>query len=257
MVAAQWRDEAGTQNLFSPAPLAVRWRPADTPVTDHGDNVGGALAGRSDEPARLAAAFRALPHRRLVVLGDPGAGKTTLAMLLVLALLDDAADPASEEPVPVLLSVASWNPHREHPRTWLTRRLREDYPGLADPSRRVDAAERLVTEHRVLPVLDGLDELPAPRRVTALAALNRSLLPGDPLVLTCRSSEYAVTVEAGEMLRLAAAVQAQPVRPEDALAHLQAAVPPHRLPAWQPVFNQLLADADAPVTATLSTPLAV
>lgn len=42
--------------------------------------------------------FRKLRARQLVVLGDPGAGKTVLA----------------------LLSASTWDPRTEHLRTWLT-----------------------------------------------------------------------------------------------------------------------------------------
>jgi hypothetical protein len=41
-----------------------------------------------------------------VVLGEPAAGKSVVALLLTLGLLPD-------EPVPVLLTVSSWNPHQE------------------------------------------------------------------------------------------------------------------------------------------------
>ena len=48
-----------------------------------------------------------VPTGRLVVLGEPGAGKTMLMVRLVLDLL---ARRASGGPVPVLASMASWNP---------------------------------------------------------------------------------------------------------------------------------------------------
>src|SRR6202011_2881734 len=50
-------------------------------------------------------AFLQLDRRRLVILGEPGAGKTTLAVLLTVALSEVRAP---GDPVPVLLSAASW-----------------------------------------------------------------------------------------------------------------------------------------------------
>src|SRR5207247_1673938 len=62
------------------------------------------LHGRLDQ---IGEKYLALPHRRLVVLGEPGAGKTVLAILLTLSLLERRQ---SGEPVPVLLGLASWDP---------------------------------------------------------------------------------------------------------------------------------------------------
>jgi len=55
----------------------------------------------------ITAAFRGLPPRQLVVLGEPGAGKSVLAVLLTRGLLGERRP---DDPVPVLLPVASWNP---------------------------------------------------------------------------------------------------------------------------------------------------
>jgi hypothetical protein len=69
--------------------------------------------------------------RRLVVPGEPGAGKTVVAILITLGLL---ADPAPGEPGPVLLPVSSWHRGHEHLDAWLGRRLVAEYPGLGDRS---------------------------------------------------------------------------------------------------------------------------
>ncbi|GAA2922349.1 hypothetical protein GCM10020221_18150 [Streptomyces thioluteus] len=46
-------------------------------------------------------------------------------MLLTLGLLE-AYD--AEDPVPVLMTASSWHPRREHPYTWLARRLVQAAP---------------------------------------------------------------------------------------------------------------------------------
>ena len=85
----------------------------------------GDLAGSGGD---LVSVLGRVPTGRLVVLGEPGAGKTMAMVRLVLDLL------ARREPgslVPVLASVASWNPESQDLRGWLTGQLMTDYPVLA------------------------------------------------------------------------------------------------------------------------------
>lgn len=53
--------------------------------------------------------YAGLRTGRLVVLGAPGAGKTVLALQLLLDLLDHRrTQPESAQPVPVWVNAASW-----------------------------------------------------------------------------------------------------------------------------------------------------
>jgi DNA-binding SARP family transcriptional activator len=140
----QWRTEAEMRSLHRPAPVRIMWsstrRRVTAAVKPNGE-AGGAFRG---ELADVVAAFRQTPSRQLVVLGEPGAGKSVLAIQLTLGLL---ADPEPGEPIPVLMPLASWDPHREHLHVWLARKLVEEYPGLANTAAYGrDAASRLVVE---------------------------------------------------------------------------------------------------------------
>ena len=125
-VGTQWEAEARVRRLNDPYPLPVSWVAADASLTDPWDSLvklatsgagwptpppAGTWAagpdGLAGEGGELADVLARVPTGRLVVLGEPGAGKTMLMVRLVLDLL---ARRASGGPVPILASVASWNP---------------------------------------------------------------------------------------------------------------------------------------------------
>jgi NACHT domain len=110
--------------------------------------VGG--AGRGDLETILDY-YQALSPARLVILGDPGAGKTVLAAELVVRLLEHRRD-HQDVPVPVLISAAAYDTRRPWA-DWLTGHLALRF-ALSVP-----AAARLVRDGRILPVVDGLDEM--------------------------------------------------------------------------------------------------
>lgn len=181
-VAAQWREEARIRELDDPAPIPVRWElTTNQRIMDHPEHITAAAtlawSGRGDQVTAMARQFRALRRRRLVIIGGPGSGKTTLAVQLVRELLDNLQP---GDPVPVLVSIAGWDTER-FPRLqgWLAARLDEIYPSLRAPQYGPGMSEQLVQRAHILPVLDGLDEIPAQARTAVIAALNRSLADHD------------------------------------------------------------------------------
>ncbi|XVQ15776.1 hypothetical protein ACQP1W_25650 [Spirillospora sp. CA-255316] len=115
VVTQQWRDEARLRSLDDPDPIPVRWRTREqAALMDHPANIqtgsGQGLwwTASSADITALADRFRRTRRRRLVILGGPGTGKTTLAMQLLLHLLATRHQ-HPDEPVPVLLPVAGWD----------------------------------------------------------------------------------------------------------------------------------------------------
>ncbi|NUR90342.1 MAG: hypothetical protein HOY71_40220, partial [Nonomuraea sp.] len=117
----------------------------------------------------------------------------------------------------------------------------------------------LVTGSHVLPVLDGLDELPDEAQAKVIDALNLSLGDGDQLILTSRTREFREAVAAtGDVLTSSATLAALPLEPDVVADYLRAGVPRVRAGAWRQVFAELDGDAPWAVLAEVTaTPLGV
>jgi len=266
LVEQQWRTEAVLRSLGNPDPIPVRWRATvDDGLVDHPANLSPAtlrLTASSDDIAALAAEFRAMRRRRLVILGGPGAGKTTLAVQLLCELVATRHG-QEDEPVPVLLSVADWNP-RNVPRLqdWLALRLAQDYPALHATALGGEASGALARSGQILPVLDGLDELPTPAQAAVITAVNRSLGGTDQIVLTSRTADYRRAVDAaGNVLASAVVIEPDPLDPYAAAGYLRRCLPARAGPGWGQILTQLRttpAPSNAPIAAiadVAATPL--
>ncbi|WP_439945858.1 helix-turn-helix domain-containing protein [Streptomyces sp. BBFR109] len=267
-VAARWQREEEQRRIQDPYPLPVRWKAACETLTDHWANIRrlppGAPSGPLDLSGRLegiAETYRSIPSGRLVVLGRSGSGKTVLTLRFVL---DHLRSRTPAEPVPVIFSIGAWDPTAVTLRDWLTERLTRDHPGTAAPGPgKVSLASALVDSGRVLPVLDGFDEMADGLRRPALEALNATTLP---LVLTSRPAEYAAAVEETDVLTSAAPIELTDLTLDDL---------DHYLPrttrktdrsdpaagAWQAVLKKLREPSPdgspAPLVTVLTTPLMV
>jgi hypothetical protein len=260
-VRLQWTDEAALRGVASPGPLQLAWSSTARPVASPASAVLGvanlprnARLRSAGNLANLAARFRELPSGQLVVLGKPGSGKTVFALLLTLDLLRHAR---ADDPVPVLVSLSTWNPDTMHLRSWMAARLVEDYPYLAyAETYGTHAAGRLLSTGRVMPVLDGFDELPEATQPAALAALDRAAADGSPFVLTCRTAEYVATIEDhGRPLARAAVVEIEDVLPSQVATFLASSGSLSTL--WEPVLQRLAASPESPLAQAFRTPLMV
>jgi hypothetical protein len=271
-VKTQWYHEADVRRLNDPYPLPVSWHAADTSLADswkalvtlaasgHGwpapSSPGIWAASPNDlagEGRDLAQVLARVPTGRLVVLGAPGAGKTMLMVGLVLDLLTARMSGA---PVPVLASLASWNPKVTDLNGWLATQLAIDYPMLtapappgADGDTRIDA---LLRAGMIVPVLDGLDEIPDAVRGPAITRINDALRPGENLVLTCRTENYESSVR----MRAAAVIELCPLDAAPVSRYLRDdAGGPIAAARWDPVIADL--GTQAPVAQALTTPLMI
>ncbi|MFI6011432.1 helix-turn-helix domain-containing protein [Streptomyces sp. NPDC051243] len=245
-VAARWRREEEQRQIQDPYPLPVRWKVADEGLIDHWTNIRRLPPGAANDPLdlsgrleQIAEKYRDIPSRRLVVLGRSGSGKTILTLRFVL---DHVRTRTPDEPVPVIFSIGAWDPTAITLRDWLTEQLMRDHPGTAARAPgSANLASALVDSGRVLPVLDGFDEIADRLRRPALEALNATTLP---LVLTSRPGQYAAAVKETDVLTAAAALELTDLTLDDLAAYLPRTTrkPARANPtqgAWDPVLAEL------------------
>lgn len=261
-VDRQWREETQARRLRAPRVLPLTWsaQPSTRPDTSAtarsrpGRVLRTRLEGRLDGTLEqvtkgLADDYGDVPSGRLVVLGEPGAGKTVIAMLLTLGLLDERT---TGEPVPMLLTVSSWDPVYQSLDDWFVETVAVAYYNGQD-----DIPRTLLNRGLLLPVLDGLDEIPESARRSAVRAISQAVGVERPVIVTCRSAEYADVIKGGApVLYQAPVVQVQPVEVSDVIAYLRDVTWPAGL-SWEPVFAHLRSGADTPAAQALSTPLMV
>jgi transcriptional regulator with XRE-family HTH domain len=250
VVRARCQQEEIRRRIHDPGPLPLLWRSAGAELTDPDapTDLAGALDG-------IVACYRRVPSGRLVVLGQAGAGKSMLAVRLVLDLLNPSTAAGA---VPVVLGIGSWHPLKTSLHEWLVAELTRHYPGLARPSRSGSTlAARLIESGRILPVLDGFDEIADGLHRAALGALNQTVLP---LVLTSRPDQYRDAVTASRVLRGAGAVELADLTVADLADYLPRTA---RRTAgdvatvWDPVLRELAERPDHPPAVALATPLMV
>jgi hypothetical protein len=124
-------------------------------------------------------------RQSLLIQGKPGSGKTFLLLELLEELLDRAGRDTAH-PIPVVFNLSSWAEERRPLHEWLAEELNRNY-GVSNK-----LARTWVEENKILPLLDGLDEVKGECRPACVEAINRfrrerGLLP---LVVCCRTADY-------------------------------------------------------------------
>ncbi|WP_137994145.1 NACHT domain-containing protein [Streptomyces vilmorinianum] len=153
----------------------------------------------------------------LVVLGRPGMGKTTQLARLAHRLAEEALAGEDESEPPYIPVYLRLDGYRGEPiEEWLAAEMNNAFRGVS-----AVLVRSWLDEHLLLPVLDGLDEVPEADRPTCVRELLRlrELCPG--MAVGCRTDE-------GDLRRLARSlcalryVEIQPPTRQDVQAFLNA-----------------------------------
>ncbi|NEQ87217.1 MAG: NACHT domain-containing protein, partial [Moorea sp. SIO2I5] len=122
--------------------------------------------------------------RTLLILGEPGSGKTTTLLELTRDLIA-RAEHDIDLLIPVVLNLSSWANKPQSIADWLVEELGNKY----DVSKKIGQA--LVTQQQLLLLLDGLDEVKLDYRDNCIVALNQFQQEyGAELVVCSRIKDY-------------------------------------------------------------------
>lgn len=128
---------------------------------------------------------------RLLIIGNPGVGKSVLLLKLAIDLLSkDVLE--KNEAFPVIFNLASWSEEYKNFSDWF-KEILVSGNGLSKAF-----ADVLLHQERIIFLLDGLDELAhneteelaSVKRAKCLASLNNHLQGGHRAVICCRAEEF-------------------------------------------------------------------
>ncbi|MDJ0796549.1 MAG: NACHT domain-containing protein [Calothrix sp. MO_167.B12] len=153
------------------------------------------------EGTRAIDIFGELKNKRtMLILGEPGSGKTTALLEIAQELIRDAKQ-NTDLPIPVVLNISSWaGERRTKPLAdWLVQELNRIYQFSKEQ------CKSWVRNQQLLLLLDGLDEVRESQRGACIQKINEFLRENDKteMVVCCRIQDYN---EVSDKLQLQSAV---------------------------------------------------
>ena len=153
--------------------------------------------------------------RTLLILGEPGSGKTTTLLEIARDLIADARE-NEVLPIPVILNLSSWSSFlgTKNFANWLINKLYEEYQIPKSQ------AKAWVENQKLLLLLDGLDEVKEEQRSSCLAAINQFIRkqPETEVIVCSRIHDYN---SISEKFQFQAAIYIQSLTKEQIHRYLQ------------------------------------
>jgi hypothetical protein len=153
--------------------------------------------------------------RNLLILGEPGAGKTT-TLLELCSKLQAHRKAQTGSAVPVILNLSTWAVRRKPLTAWIIDELHLRYR----VSRRI--GENWLEKGRLLLLLDGLDEVADSSRAACVRAIKDYDEPLPGIAVCCRLQEY-IALE--ERVNFDAAICLRPFSSEQVASYLASFTP--------------------------------
>ena len=138
--------------------------------------------------------------RTLLILGEPGTGKTITLLRLAKHLIANS-EQDTNRPTPVVFNLSSWVLTQKSIAEWLVSELSSKYQVPQE------LGEAWIQDEKLVLLLDGLDEVKAEDRIACAQALNQFLQGHGQteLVVCCRLADYQVIAQS-EPLQLQKAI---------------------------------------------------
>jgi DNA polymerase III delta prime subunit len=190
---------------------------------------------------------------KLLILGEPGSGKTTTLLDLAKALVT-RAEANTTYSIPVLLNLSSWKDPKQQIKDWLIEELKSKY-GV-----KKELGQQWLEAKQLLPLLDGLDEVKPADQEACVQRINQWLQSDTrpmSLAICCRREEYETVIRgrwqaqaedsaAETRLQLNGAILLQALNDDQIQVYLQSA---NQADLWQ------LLQQDADLLTLIRTPL--
>lgn len=149
--------------------------------------------------------------RTLLILGEPGSGKTTSLLELTHDLLK-RSEQGLDYRIPVVFNLSSWAGKKQTIADWLVAELNSKYQVPKQ------IGQDWVEKQELLPLLDGLDEVNAERRDSCVAALNNFNQNYAPEMVVCsRIKDYSAL---SNRLNFQSAIYLKSLTQEQVVNHL-------------------------------------
>ena len=133
--------EARNRDLLVPPPVPLRWESSTqrSIASTLASSALGLLRHGANPTAYqdvLAAEYERIGQPRIVITSDAGGGKSAFVLMLTLGLLrklNSSNRGTTDSRIPILASIASWDPGRDSLYEWLARWIKSTYRSLDSP----------------------------------------------------------------------------------------------------------------------------